>query len=309
MKCVSKPMFLTSLFPYQKCLMVALSDKEIQLQLRDITNYVIIPVQILVIFASLVCNAFVVITVAHTQSLRQHPPQLMLSSLAITDVIFALNALYRIILVLAHEHKCPNNTTNPLFARLYIQATLGNMAIISIDRYLAVRKLWWYRAHMNKSRALKMIGLPWVATVVVTSLLYLESLSDGPFPFGKIIAFLFYFLCTFCTIFSYIFLFCNKTPPEEVMNIRNVYEREKRLANTVAWILLLLVALFLPGTIVPLVLIAANVPNVPAYARYSVFLLLLNGLLNPLVNFGRNKRMRKALTKLLTCSQQVEPVM
>lgn len=299
----------TSLFPYQKCLMVALSDKETQLQLRDITNYVIIPVQILVIFVSLVCNAFVVITVAQTQSLRQHPPQLMLSSLAITDVIFALNALYRDILVLAHEHKCPSNTTNPLFASLSIQATLGNMAIISIDRYLAVRKLWWYRAHMNKSRALKMIVLPWVATVVVTSLLYLESLSDGPFPFGKIIAFLFYFLCIFCTIFSHIFLFCNKTPPEEVMNIRNVYEREKRLANTVAWILLLLLVLFLPGTIVPLVLIAANVPNVSAYARYGVFLLLLNGLLNPLVNFGRNKRIRRALRKLMTCSQQVEPIM
>ena len=289
--------------------MVALPDKETQLQLRDITNYVIILVQILVIFVSLVCNAFVVITVAQTQSLRQHPPQLMLSSLAITDVIFALNALYRDILVLAHEHKCPSNTTNPLFASLSIQATLGNMAIISIDRYLAVRKLWWYRAHMNKSRALKMIVLPWVATVVVTSLLYLESLSDGPFPFGKIIAFLFYFLCIFCTIFSHIFLFCNKTPPEEVMNIRNVYEREKRLANTVAWILLLLLVLFLPGTIVPLVLIAANVPNVPAYARYGVFLLLLNGLLNPLVNFGRNKRIRRALRKLMTCSQQVEPIM
>lgn len=134
----------TSLFPYQKCLMVAFSDKETQLQLRDITNYVIIPVQVLVIFVLLVCNAFVVITVAHTQSLRQHPPQLMLSSLAITDVIFALNALYRVILVLAHEHKCPNNTTNPLIAGLSIQATLGNMAIISIDRYLAVRKLWWH---------------------------------------------------------------------------------------------------------------------------------------------------------------------
>ena len=161
----------TSLFPYQKCLMVAFSDKETQLQLRDITNYFIIPVQVLVIFVSLVCtcNAFVVITVAHTQSLGQHPPQLMLSSLAITDVIFALNALYRVILVLAHEHKCPNNTTSPLIAGLSIQATLGNMAIISIDRYLAVRKLWWYRAHMTKSRALKMIGLPWVATVVVTS--------------------------------------------------------------------------------------------------------------------------------------------
>ena len=172
----------TSLFPYQKCLMVALSDKETQLQLRDITNYVIIPVQILVIFVSLVCNTFVVITVTQTQSLRQHPPQLMLSSLAITDVIFALNALYRDILVLAHEHKCPSNTTNPLFASLSIQATLGNIAIISIDRYLAVRKLWWYRAHMTISRALKMTGLPWVANVVVTSLLYLESLSDGPFP-------------------------------------------------------------------------------------------------------------------------------
>lgn len=140
----------------------------------------------------------------------------MLSSLAITDVIFALNALYRIILVLAHEHKCPNNTSSPLIAGLSIQATSGNMAIISIDRYLAVRKLWWYRAHMTKSRALKMIGLPWVATVVVTSLFYLESLSDGPFPFGKIIAFLFYFLCIFCTIFSHISFSVTRRPPRKL---------------------------------------------------------------------------------------------
>ena len=79
------------------------------------------------------------------------------------------------------------------------------------------------------------------------------------------------------------------------------------MANTVGLILLALVITFLPGLVTPLVLNAKGVPNVQLYRPFYGFGLLLNGLLNPLLNFGRNKEMRRALGKLLRCCPPVEP--
>ena len=299
----------SSQLPYQVCLMTIFTDEETQLQARDITNFVVIPINMVVTFMSLVCNALVVITVARTKSLQQ-PPLLMLSSLAMTDVLFTIYTLYRHIEILAHEHKCPA-PASPESAALYplcLLATLGNLAIISRDRYLAVTKPWWYRIHVTKSRALKMICIPWITSAVLTVFLYLSVKTKDRFPpIGKIMSLLFYFLCAFLIIIYYLGLFCKKTPPEEALNIRAILEREKRTANTVSWILLALVVTFLPGVLTPLVLHANDVPNFIIYTPYYGFLLELNGLLNPLLNFGRSKEMRKALRDLFKRSQQVQP--
>ena len=47
-------------------------------------------------------------------------------------------------------------------------STLGTLAVISRDRYLAVTKPWWYRNHVTKSRAIKMSCMPWIISVVIT---------------------------------------------------------------------------------------------------------------------------------------------
>ena len=299
----------SSQLPYQACLMTIFTDEETQLQARDITNFVVIPVNILVTFMSLVCNGFAVITVARTKSLHQ-PPLLMLSSLAITDVLFTIYTLYRYIEILAHEHKCPapESAEKAALSPLCLLATLGNLAIISRDRYLAVRKPCWYRIHVTKSRAFRMICMPWITSAMITVFLYLSLKTKDRFPpIGKIMSVLFYFLCTFVIILSYLGFFCKKTPAEEALNIRAILEREKRTANTVLWILFALVVTFLPGLFIPLVLIANDVPNFIVYTPYFGFLLELNGLLNPLLNFGRSKEMRRALRNLLKRSQQVQP--
>ena len=300
----------SSQLPYQACLMTIFTDEETQLQARDITNFVVIPINMLVTFMSLVCNALVIITVARTKSL-QLPPLLMLSSLAITDVLFSIYTMCRYIEILAHEHKCPTSR-NPeiaVLSPLCLLATLGNLAIISRDRYLAVKKPWWYRIHVTKSRALKMICIPWINSAVLTFFLYLSLKNEGRFPpIGQIMSFLFYILCTFVIIMSYLGIFCKKTPPEEVLNVSASLEREKRLANTVSWILLALVVTFLPAFFTLFVLDANGVQNFIVYLPYYGFLFELNGLLNPLLNFNRSKEMRRALRDLLKRSQQVQPI-
>ena len=294
--------------PYQACLVPSLPE-ETQHQMRDITNYLVYPLNLVVATMSFACNGLVVYTVARTKFLQQ-PPLLMLCSLALTDVLFSLYAIYRYIEVLAHRYMCPESVSPEKggLSALCLLATLGNLAIISRDRYLAVRKPWWYHTHVTKSRAMKLMCVPWLVSLIISFLLYLSKKLPGRFPpLGEITSLLFFLICFFVIIFSYLGIFFKKTPPEEAFHIRAILEREKRTANTVAFILIALLATFLPSILFVLVLNASGVTNVSPFRPFYGFVLQLNGILNPLLNFGRSKEMRRALRNLLKCSQQVQP--
>ena len=258
---------------------------------------------------SFVCNALVIITVARTKALQQ-PALLMLCSLAVTDLMYSQYSLYRSFEILSNEHMCPSQASNDmeLLGSLCMLATLGNLAIISRDRHLAVQNPLRYRIHVTKSRAMKMICLPWFLSIVLTVMVYLSRrFQSRPPSVGQMAVLLFFVLCFLVIMFSYLGIFFKKTHPDEVLHRLAILEREKRMANTVGFILLVLLVTFLPGVLFPLVLLMKGLILYPFRPFYS-FLLVLNGFLNPLLNFGRNKDMRRALRFLLKCSRQVQPL-
>ena len=137
--------------------------------------------------------------------------------------------------------------------------------------------------------------------------MYLSRKFDGRFlPIGQITPLLFYLICFFVIIFSYLGIYCKKTPPQEVLRIRAILEREKRTVNTVGLILLVLFLTFLPGLLFIFILRTKDV-RVNSFRPFYSFLLVINGFLNPLLNFGRNREMCRALRNLFKCSQQVQP--
>ena len=146
-------------FPYEACLFADLPT-DVQHQILNISNYVFRPLSFILAFLSLVCNTLVIIALTRTRSL-QYPVMVMMCSLAFTDVIFSLYSLYRYIEIFTHEHICPNS--HPLhsaISALCTQATLGNLAVISRDRHVATRSPLWYRNHVTKSRAFKIVCIP-----------------------------------------------------------------------------------------------------------------------------------------------------
>lgn len=300
----------SSQIPYQACLMTIFPE-ELQHQVRDITNHVVIPLNMLLAVLSFVCNALVVYAVARTKRL-QRPPLLLLCSLAITDLIYAPVSIFMLMEILIHEHMCPDSSNSlvEIWAPLCILATLGNLAITSRDRYLAVKRPWWYRNHVTKSRVMKMMCVPWVFSAVLAFLVYLPREIAGSFlsVAGRLGSVIFYLICFLVITFNYLGLLCGKTESEEAPNIRVTMEREKRMANTFGLILLALLVTFLPGALIPLVLSTVGATNVRLYKPFYGLLSLLNGFLNPLLNFGRSKDMRRALAKLLKCSQIVRPL-
>lgn len=298
----------SSQFPYQACLMPNLPE-EVQHQVRGITNHVVHPISMLLGVLSFVCNTLVFITVARTPSL-QNPSLLMLASLSITDLLYSVFALIREIETTMSEHMCPGDLSAEAFAFAILcnLATLGNLAVVSRDRYLAVRKPWWYRDHVTKTRAIKLICKTWLVSVAIALVIYLSEKIDGGYKlFGQILSLLFYFICLFAMSFCYLSLYFKKPQHHDALHMRAILEREKRLANTIGLIFLVLLLTFLPALLFPIVLYAKGVTSFLPFRPFFAFLFQVNGFLNPLLNFGRIKDMRRALRDLFKCSQQVQP--
>ena len=104
--------------------------------------------------------------------------------------------------------------------------------------------------------------------------------------------------------FCYLSIYCRKNI--QVGNLNEaLLKREKRLANTVAWILLILVLTYFPGLLFAGILVAKGINNLPFRPFYVIFL-QLNGVLNPLLNFSRIKKMRKAIRDLFRSHPQLQ---
>ena len=294
--------------PYQRCLITVL-PKELQLPARDFANHVVIPINVVLITMATLCNGFVVITVARTKSL-QRPSLLMLCSLALTDLLYSFYFLLRCLAFLADEFFCPKlpSVETSTFSALCLIATLGTLAVISQDRYLALNKPYWYRNHVTTSRAFYLICGTWLASATISILIYFSRKFVLPIAIAQIFFLLFCVVCVLMIIFSYLGVFCKRKAPGNVILIPAILKREKQMANTVAVILFLFLVTFIPGTLLALVHAFAQNVNVQATFPFSGFFLLLNSLLNPLMNFGRSKEMRRALRNLLRRHQEVQPL-
>ena len=132
-------------------------------------------------------------------------------------------------------------------------ATLGNLAIVSRDRYLAARKPSWYLNHMTPSLAIKMKCVPWLINDCICDFFSTEARRRIQL-FWTNICLLFYLICFFVIIFCYLSIYCKPTLPQQFLHICAILEREKRLANTVGSIMLVLLLTFLPALICPAVL-------------------------------------------------------
>lgn len=187
------------------------------------------------------------------------------------------------------------------FSLLCWVSTLGNLAIISRDRFLALSKPWWYRNHVTRSRVVKQAILVWIsAGLLAISIFASFDLAATPAVFA------YYLISLIVIVYSYIGIFiANKRQRRAVhqhgAEILAVVARERKLANTVGLILIVLCLTFLPALWAPLIFWLSNLSSAE-YHPFRFFIevfLTLNGFLNPLLNFGRNKSVRRAVFDLI----------
>ena len=274
------------------------------------TNYVVQPLYMLLASVAFVCNALICVTVVRTKSL-QRPSLLLLSSLSVTDLIYALLSMYIGIKTVLREGMCLAIMESKERAMIVLcsLATLGTLAVISRDRYLAATKPWWYRNHVNTSRAIKMSCTPWLISVVITLVytVYFVYKFDRVYKYlAYTIPFVYYFICSFIIIFSHLGMYFKKPPAVGIREMQAVMKREKKSAATIRLMLLVLLLTFLPALLWPIVLGLKGIENIRPYRPFMFFLFIVDTVANPLLNFGRNKDMRRAIRGLLSCFQHVE---
>ena len=87
--------------------------------------------------------------------------------------------------------------------------------------------------------------------------------------------------------------------------MRAVLRREKQIANTVGLILLVLCLTVLPAMIAPFVLVnfGFRLADMIPLRPFKFICVTLNGLLNPLLNHGRNDNVRRAVRSLIRCQR------
>ncbi|XP_078352360.1 adrenocorticotropic hormone receptor-like [Oculina patagonica] len=295
----------SSHFPYQACLMPNLPD-DLQHQVRDISNYIVVPLDTLLAVMSFICNTLVFITVTRTKSLR-HPSLLMLCSLSITDLIWALFTVIKNSLTLLHPHMCRKiGSEEDCIGILCFLATLGNLAMVSNDRKQAMRRPEWYHSHASRSRArvVKATLVSWFLSILATLIVYTKIKTRNTNT-SFIIIFLFYVVSILMILFNYFRLFMASRQHSRRMRIqvgkmRAAVEKEKKLTRIVSVILLCFLFSFLTAILSPVILVALGLPIIP-FDPFSSFLFTINGLLNPLFNYGRNKEIRRSMLNILRC--------
>ena len=227
-----------------------------------------------------------------------------------TDLLYSLYYFLKYLEIFADEHLCPKKSRDKIsiFSPLCLLTTLGTLAvIISRDRRLALKKPYWYRTRVTKSRASTLICGIWLASATIALLTHIRWRSDVTILLGRILSFLFYVISLSVIIFSYLGVFCKRTSSVDALLAHAILKREKRMANTVALILLLFLSTFLPGIFIALAHVFSKDVTTQSTIPFKGFFLQLNSLLNPLLNFWRNKEMRRSLRNLLKPNQEVLP--
>ena len=298
--------------PSQQCLLASISEHA-RHTLSDVTNLVVLPLDTLLALLSVTCNTVILVAILRTRSI-QRPSLLLLCSLSTTDVIWAINCAIHNTKFFIFKNFCPKQWSEgevfPVILCLF--STLGNLATVSCDRFLAVNNPWWYRSHATRSFAAKQIVLVWLIALTLSGA-GIGRRYDNSTILWSIFLYLgiVFFACFALTIIvCYIGVLIANCRHGASMHLyggpmRTVLRREKKIAVTVGLILLVVCFTVLPAMIAPLVLLNLGFrpkDTTPLRPFYYIFA-SLNGLLNPILNYGRNKDVRRAVRGLIRCQR------
>ena len=297
--------------PDQQCLLASIPEHA-QRTLRDVTNLVVLPLETLLALLSVTFNSLILVAILRTRSI-QHPSMLLLGSLSITDVIWAILNVFQNIKFFVFKNLCPKETVvEEFFAGLLcFFSTLGSLAMISYDRLLAVSNPLRYRSQATRSRTIKQIAMVWIISLILAVIgsarNHFPAVSSKFSFLGSAVS-----ICYALTIIGgYIGVLIANCRHKASMHLyggpmRMVLKRQKKITNTVSLILLASGLTLLPAMIIPIVFYHFNssIPSdaTPLRPLRSVFI-TLNGLLNPLLNYGRDKDVQRTVRSLIRCQR------
>ena len=296
-------------WPPERCLLSSI-PKDKRLTLFDVAYFVFLPLDTLLAVLSSICNSLIVASILRARRV-QRPSLILLCSLSMTDLTWAVFALYKNIQALISKDICPKELKVRAEWFTYLTtglSTLGNLAVICFDRLLALSKPLWYRTSVTRSRAIKQILLVWLFSLISAGI-EPKSNSFPSLEFLKQWIISFWYVACSSTIICCCTgtLIANRRHRVAMVQYNGemhaTITREKRVANTVGLILMAFCFTFLPAMFTPVLLLHLGYSRndtIPLRLFYTI-LVTLNSLLNPLLNYGRNEEVRMSLKMIIRC--------
>ena len=277
------------------------------------------PVTMLLSIWCFVSNAAVIIALFKNGIKSIRPGLLMLYSLTITDFLwgaivapvdsgFRLKHLLNIQVceVYSEMSKVPLlGISSMLFAGTFL-----NLAIISVDRYLAVKTFVQYKLWVTRHRALVVCTVAWVVSITFGTLRQVSGLQSH---------FLNYLASGFAIIASAVIIVFqtmtlrllrrhdkivaamkiegNQANPANTANSAI----ERQLAKTTTYVVGMLALCFLPGAIVVVISAITKKPYIHFIYPVVSFAVTLCSCINPVLYYRGNEKVKRGILKLVKC--------
>ena len=264
-------------------------------------------------FPTVLLNAFIILAIKQRKEL-QKPSNIMLSSLAVTDLLVGAIVMptcasidFFTLSQVSFEYTCVLHAVNISFAPFLLSVTLHHLTIIAWERYVAVQKWKDYKLIITNGRLKKIAIGTWLSAIfpVVASffttviLMGARSVLAGIATVWTAVEAICLFLVAFFYRKVYIGI-CNRKL-NEISQIDDLMKAklESKVAKTTGLLSAMVISSFIPIFVMAVLGSVVPVFRSNAALRFTQILTQLTSLLNPLLYCYRDHRFRNALRELL----------
>lgn len=190
--------------------------------------------------------------------------------------------------------------------------SLQHLALISIERYTALKYPFKYDGIITERLLIAVVVLAW-SQVPATILFSLYKNDTLIFIFRVLTIFPTIFILIFCHIAVYLEARkqMQKIKAQQMsLEAKTAFLMEKKALKTTTFVMGLVLLCYMPKTL--LTIVSGSLIRSPitflAIESFSLTLALCNSVFNPLIYCVRNREYRRAFKKLLFRSNQTQPM-
>ena len=257
-----------------------------------------------------VLNALVMIAVKVKSRLRAHKSNILLALLASTDFIVGViiqPAFIAVLVMFLHDEPsgyCLLKVLRPVMGS-FAEASLFHLALISGERYLAMKHPFTYTSHVTGARLVVASALAWLLSII----LHIPIAFDKTVyqSFNHIFVVLSIALMSFCHIAVYREIRRHEqqiAAQQVTQEAREQFQKDKKAFKLTTTIMAVLVVCFIPSNVF-IIAVARyrseiSLEIVYVFVSFGISMVLLNSLLNPIIYTVRMRQFRVAFIEL-TC--------
>ena len=288
-------------------------------ELRDSQNstsvYLIVAVLTFIpSLPTILMNAMVILAIKKKKEL-QRPSNILLSSLAFTDLLIGIIVMPLFVTVNSlifqqdwSELTCLLFLVNPCLMQLLFLATLYHLTIIAWERYVAIQKWMDYKILITNGRVKKLAIAAWISALFPSVPNLIVRAADVN---GRIIAAFFVvwtagaatclILITYFYRKVYLAIREHKVNKIQQVDVLVKVKLESKVAKTTGLLTASLIFCFIPVTVFAILHIRYVFPatRTNVGVRITTVATLWNSLFNPLLYCYRDRRFRNAIGEIL----------